>query len=101
MSGLDQLYQQIILDHAKAKNGFGLREGDGASAESHQYNPLCGDEVTLRARVVESTDGATPTVADVSWVGEGCSISQASTSVLHELVVGLPVPAGIGAARRA
>ncbi|MBI4940768.1 MAG: SUF system NifU family Fe-S cluster assembly protein [Actinobacteria bacterium] len=99
MSGLDQLYQQIILDHAKAKHGFGLRDaGPGAaSADSHQYNPLCGDEVTLRAVVTTASDGtAAPVVADVAWTGEGCSISQASTSVLHELVVGRPVPEATG-----
>ena len=99
MSGLDQLYQQIILDHSKARHGFGLRDAaDGAaSAESHQYNPLCGDEVTLRAMVSLSAEGgATPVVSDVAWTGEGCSISQASTSVLHELVVGRPVPEATG-----
>lgn len=88
MTGLDQLYQQIILDHARARHGHGLREADGAWAQSRQYNPLCGDEVTLRAAV---TDAHGPVVTDVSWEGEGCSISQASTSVLHELVVGRPV----------
>lgn len=99
MSGLDQLYQQIILDHSKAKHGFGLRDAaDGAaSAESHQYNPLCGDEVTLRAMVsLDAAGGAAPVVTDVAWTGEGCSISQASTSVLHELVVGRPVPEATG-----
>lgn len=88
MSSLDQLYQQIILDHAKAKHGHGLREAGEAWAQSRQYNPLCGDEVTLRAAV---SDAKGPVVTDVSWEGEGCSISQASTSVLHELVVGRPV----------
>jgi nitrogen fixation NifU-like protein len=97
MSALDQLYQQIILDHAKARHGHGLREpgpaGGTAWAESRQYNPLCGDEVTVRAAVREGAGpGAAPVVTDVSWVGEGCSISQASTSVLHELVVGRGVP---------
>ena len=99
MSGMDQLYQQIILDHSKAKHGFGLRDAaDGAaSAESHQYNPLCGDEVTLRAMVsLDAAGGAAPVVTDVAWTGEGCSISQASTSVLHELVVGRPVPEATG-----
>ncbi len=89
-SQLDQLYQQVILDHYREKHGHGLREAGavggaaGASAQSRQYNPLCGDEVTLR--VVLDPDGAT--VRDVSWAGEGCSISQAATSVLHDLVVG-------------
>jgi nitrogen fixation NifU-like protein len=98
MAALDQLYQQIILDHAKARHGHGLRAGvaGGGCAESRQYNALCGDEVTLRA-VVSTTDGGpVPVVTDVSWVGEGCSISQASTSVLHDLVVGRPVPDATG-----
>jgi nitrogen fixation protein NifU and related proteins len=86
-SSLDGLYQQVILDHARERHGRGLREAAaGASeGESRQYNPLCGDEVTLRVVL----DGST--VGDVSWTGEGCSISQAATSVLHDLVVGRPV----------
>jgi nitrogen fixation protein NifU and related proteins len=95
---LDGLYQQVILDHARERHGRGLRpaaDGAGASGESRQYNPLCGDEVTLR--VVLDPAGATgevtgdALVGDVSWTGEGCSISQAATSVLHDLVVGQPV----------
>jgi nitrogen fixation protein NifU and related proteins len=88
MASLESLYQQVILDHAREKHGHGLRESPSAeatSAESRQYNPLCGDEVTLRVAVAGSD------VADVSWDGEGCSISQAATSVLHDLVVGQPV----------
>jgi nitrogen fixation NifU-like protein len=77
---LDQLYQEIILDHYKHPHGRGLR--DPFDAESFQVNPTCGDEVTLR---VQLDDG---TVADVSYDGQGCSISQASTSVLTDLVVG-------------
>jgi nitrogen fixation protein NifU and related proteins len=85
---LDDLYQQVILDHAKEKHGRGLREpADGQSGgENRQVNPLCGDEVTLRVAVAD--DDTAPTVADLSWAGEGCSISQAATSVLHDLVVG-------------
>jgi nitrogen fixation NifU-like protein len=93
-SSLDGLYQQVILDHARERHGRGLREADGhpgasASGESRQYNPLCGDEVTLRV-VLDEVDGGA-SVGDVSWTGEGCSISQAATSVLHDLVVGQPV----------
>ena len=90
-SSLDGLYQQVILDHARERHGRGLRDagGDGASGESRQYNPLCGDEVTVRV-VLDSADGVAA-VGDVSWTGEGCSISQAATSVLHDLVVGQPV----------
>lgn len=77
------MYQEIILDHYKNPHGRGLR--DPFDAESHQINPTCGDEVTLRVKL----DG--DKVADVSYDGQGCSISQASTSVLTDLVVGRPV----------
>jgi nitrogen fixation NifU-like protein len=80
---LQQMYQEIILDHYKNPHGRGLR--DPFDAESHQVNPTCGDEVTLRV----SLDG--DTVRDVSYDGQGCSISQASTSVLTDLVVGRPL----------
>ncbi|GAA1353642.1 Fe-S cluster assembly sulfur transfer protein SufU [Saccharothrix algeriensis] len=80
---LQQMYQEIILDHYKNPHGRGLR--DPFDAESHQINPTCGDEVTLRVRL----DGGK--VADVSYDGQGCSISQASTSVLTDLVVGRPL----------
>ncbi|EWC64663.1 putative iron-sulfur cluster assembly scaffold protein for SUF system, SufE2 [Actinokineospora spheciospongiae] len=80
---LESLYQEIILDHYKNPHGRGLR--DPFDAESFQVNPTCGDEVTLRVKL----DGER--VADVSYDGQGCSISQASTSVLTDLVVGRPV----------
>jgi nitrogen fixation NifU-like protein len=66
--------------------------GEGhLGGESHQVNPTCGDEVTLRVDVVPAVDGAGPVVAGVSWEGQGCSISQASASVMTELVSGRPV----------
>ncbi|MBN6040740.1 Fe-S cluster assembly sulfur transfer protein SufU [Amycolatopsis sp. 195334CR] len=77
---LQSMYQEIILDHYKNPHGRGLREP--FDAESFQVNPTCGDEVTLRVKL----DGTT--VADISYEGQGCSISQASTSVLNDLVVG-------------
>ena len=77
---LDVLYQEIILDHYKNPHGKGLREPH--EAEVHHVNPTCGDEVTLR---VHLTDGM---VEDVSYDAVGCSISQASASVLTELVIG-------------
>ncbi|MEV1010612.1 Fe-S cluster assembly sulfur transfer protein SufU [Streptomyces sp. NPDC049881] len=76
---LQSMYQDVILDHYKHPHGRGLRQGD---AEVHHVNPTCGDEITLRVRY----DGET--VADVSYEGQGCSISQASASVLNELLVG-------------
>lgn len=86
---LDQLYQQIILDHSKARHGSGLaatQAPEGASTgQSHQLNPVCGDEVTLRLAV---EDGK---VAQVSWDGAGCSISMASASVLSELAEGMTI----------
>ncbi|MBE8516528.1 SUF system NifU family Fe-S cluster assembly protein [Amycolatopsis sp. H6(2020)] len=77
---LESMYQEIILDHYKHPHGRGLR--DPFDAESFQVNPTCGDEVTLRVKL---DDGK---VADVSYDGQGCSISQASTSVMTDLVVG-------------
>ena len=80
---LDQLYQEIILDHYKHPQGSGLREPYGG--EAHHVNPTCGDEVTVR--VAADADRLT----DISYDGMGCSISQASASVLHELLSGRDV----------
>jgi nitrogen fixation NifU-like protein len=82
-TNVDSLYQEIILDHYKAKHGAGLREP--FEVETHHVNPTCGDEITLRVHL----DG--DTVADVSYDAMGCSISQASASVLSDLVTGKPV----------
>jgi nitrogen fixation protein NifU and related proteins len=89
---LEQLYQQVILDHDREKHGRGMREPAPGllQATSHQYNPLCGDEVTLQVAVAPGGPGDA-VVRDVSWVGDGCSISQASISVLYDLVVDQPV----------
>lgn len=80
MSGLESLYQELILDHSKNRRGFGLVDPGAHSATVHQRNPICGDEVTLRVDV----DG--DRVASVSWEGAGCSISQASASMLVALL---------------
>ncbi len=77
---VDSLYQEIILDHYKRPHGAGLREP--FESEVHHVNPTCGDELTLRVHL----DG--DTVADVSYAAEGCSISQASTSVMYDLLIG-------------
>ena len=81
---MDGLYQEVILDHYRNPRSRGLREP--FDAEVRHRNPTCGDEVTLRVRV--TGDGADAVVADVSYAGQGCSISQASASVLTELVTG-------------
>ncbi|MGH3751391.1 MAG: Fe-S cluster assembly sulfur transfer protein SufU [Pseudonocardiaceae bacterium] len=80
---LEQMYQEIILDHYRNPHRSGLREP--FDAESYQVNPTCGDEVTLRVAL----DG--DRVADVSYDAIGCSISQAATSMLTDLVVGRTV----------
>ena len=83
MGAMDQLYQQLILDHAQAANGRGLAERfDG---ESFQVNPTCGDKVRLRVALEASEPQR---LATVTWQGEGCTISKASTSMMIELVSG-------------
>ena len=72
---LEQMYQEVILDHYRHPHHSGLREPFGA--EVHHVNPTCGDELTLRLQLSEDKS----TVADVSYDAQGCSISQASTSM--------------------
>lgn len=97
-SDLQQLYQQIILDHAKARHGFSaepfadLAEAparpDGSRvAESHQVNTSCGDEVTVRVSVPSASADR---IEELVWRGEGCSISMASASVLSDAVRDIP-----------
>lgn len=81
---MEQMYQEVILDHYKHPHHRGLREPFGA--EVHHVNPTCGDEVTLRVHIDDNGD-----VADVSYDGQGCSISQAATSILTDQVIGQPV----------
>ncbi len=83
---VEELYQEIILDHYRSKHHSGLREP--YEAEVHHVNPTCGDEVRLRVHL----DG--DTVSDVSYESMGCSISQASTSVMTDLVIGHDVAYG-------
>lgn len=83
MSETESMYQEIILDHYRAPHHSGLR--DPYDVEVHHVNPTCGDEVTLRVKVAGGV------VTDVSYDGQGCSISQASTSVMTDLVIGRPV----------
>jgi nitrogen fixation protein NifU and related proteins len=85
---LQSMYQDIILDHYRNPHGRGLR--DPFEAEVHHVNPTCGDEVTLRVHL----DG--DTIADVSYEGMGCSISQASVSAMYDLVIGKNVTEALG-----
>ncbi|HEY6812631.1 MAG TPA: SUF system NifU family Fe-S cluster assembly protein [Propionibacteriaceae bacterium] len=84
---VEELYQEIILDHYRSKHHSGLREP--YEAEVYHVNPTCGDEVLLRVHL----DGET--VSDVSYEAMGCSISQASTSVMTDLVIGNDVAYGM------
>jgi len=96
MSDLQSLYQTIILEHSKARHGaadltpladaVALGAASGLHvAESHQINTTCGDEITLRVSI------DTDTVTGLVWTGEGCSISQASASILTDTLGGLSV----------
>ncbi|MGV8968255.1 MAG: Fe-S cluster assembly sulfur transfer protein SufU [Cellulomonas sp.] len=93
-SAMEQLYQQVILDHAKYPHGRGLNDVGAtpghAVGQSHQVNPTCGDEVTLRVEIDTDVPAAgAPVLSTVTWEGQGCSISQASISVLTDLVTGI------------
>jgi nitrogen fixation NifU-like protein len=89
------MYQEIILDHYRHPHHSGLR--DPYDAEVHHVNPTCGDEVTLRIQL--KGEGAGQVVDDVSYESEGCSISQASASVLADLVIGKPVSQALATER--
>ena len=84
MSALDGLYQEVILDHSKRPIGRGeLDAAEGAlTASHHEFNPSCGDELTLSIAV----DPETGSIDGLAWEGQGCSISMASASVLSQLV---------------
>ena len=77
---LDSLYQQVILDHYKRPLHKGLSKNSGVQV--HHINPSCGDEVTVKVSVNDEV------VAEVTWDGVGCSISQASVSMMSDLVTG-------------
>ena len=76
-SELETLYQQLILDHSRHPDGFG--DTTGWQPQSRQINPTCGDDITLALRL----DG--DRIAEVRWQGSGCTISQASASLLAGL----------------
>ena len=80
---LNDLYQQVILDHSKSPRNYSKLEAANRTAQGH--NPLCGDHVTMYLHV----DGNT--VKDISWQGSGCAISRASASILTTAVKGKSV----------
>ncbi|MGQ0766453.1 MAG: Fe-S cluster assembly sulfur transfer protein SufU [Gemmatimonadota bacterium] len=77
---LTALYQDVILDHNRSPRNFGAM--DGATAKAGGHNPLCGDEVTVWVRVEGDT------IANISFVGQGCAISKASASMMTQAVRG-------------
>ena len=84
---LESMYQEIILDHYRRPLHAGLREP--FDAQVHHVNPTCGDEVTLRVTLKDAA--ASRPLADVSYEALGCSISQASVSVMADMIIGKPV----------
>ena len=83
MSNLNDLYQEVILDHNKRPRNF--RTIDGASHHANGYNPLCGDKLTLTLTV----DG--DSIVDVAFLGSGCAISKASASLMTDTLKGKSV----------
>lgn len=80
---LDDIYKEVILDHYK--NPRNKREMPEASLSCSRNNPLCGDEITVFVRAEDDK------VHEVSFVGQGCSISQSSASMMTEAVAGKPL----------
>ena len=79
----DDMYREVILEHAKHPHNFGTLEGASISHEEH--NPLCGDKVRIDLLIEDGT------IADVRFSGRGCAISQASASLLTDELCGMPV----------
>ncbi|CAN5631794.1 SUF system NifU family Fe-S cluster assembly protein [soil metagenome] len=89
---LSSLFQELILDHYKRPRNKG--ELPDPDAEVHMNNPTCGDEVRLQLRL---RDGI---IEDAKFVGDGCSISQASISMMTQLVKGKPAEEALQLAAR-
>lgn len=109
---LEQMYQEFILDASRDPHGktsfaedvsqenpadAGIVSASASAAQahescvvaqSHQFNPTCGDEVTVRLNLTDGTDGSEHRIESVVWDGHGCSISQASLSVMTDMVEG-------------
>jgi len=80
---LDNLYQEVILDHYKRPQNKKL--STTFDAQVHHVNPSCGDEIDLNLIIANGV------VSNISWDGVGCSISQASVSILSDLLIGKPI----------
>jgi nitrogen fixation NifU-like protein len=84
MTQLDELYREVILDHYRNPRRRGSLSGDHVHAEGN--NPSCGDEFALDIVVVDGV------ITDAAMQGQGCSISQASGSMMMDVIVGKPIP---------
>jgi nitrogen fixation protein NifU and related proteins len=82
VSEFEDLYREVILDHYKNPRGHG--ELDRADVSAEGMNPLCGDEVSIYVAFGDDGD----TIDEVKFLGRGCAISQAATSMLTEMVTG-------------
>ena len=80
MSGLNDLYQEILLEHNSKPRNFKTLED--ANQTSEGYNPLCGDQITLSLKVVDGV------IDDVGFQGSGCAISRASASMMTQSIKG-------------
>jgi nitrogen fixation NifU-like protein len=80
-NALRELYQEVILDHSRHPRHYGAM--DDASHKAEGYNPLCGDRVTVYLKL-----GADGRVADIAFEGKGCAISQASASMMADMLKG-------------
>ena len=89
---LSSLYQQLILEHYKKPRNRGTLEG--GTVEVHMRNPACGDEIKLQMKVENDV------IRDIRFRGEGCSISQASVSMMTTMLKDTPLDDAIGLARR-
>ena len=83
MSDLNELYQEVILDHNRRPRNY--RRLEGASHHAEGYNPLCGDRVTVFVQI----DG--DRISDVAFEGSGCAISKASASLMTDRIKGSTV----------
>ena len=89
---LNSLYQQLILEHYRSPRNKG--ELPEATVEIHMANPVCGDEIRLQLRIEDDT------IAEARFVGQGCSISQASVSMMTQLLTGRSLDDAQGLAAR-
>ncbi|MDA1127470.1 MAG: SUF system NifU family Fe-S cluster assembly protein [Chloroflexi bacterium] len=83
MPGLNDLYQEILLEHNSKPRNF--REVEEANKTSEGYNPLCGDQVTIYLKVIDGL------IDDVGFQGSGCAISRASASMMTQSIKGQSV----------